>query len=296
MMAAMQAHSGAARQWLEQRYGTCVPPRLPPRLLAHALASPARSRASTRRGSPGGHRHRSVTAEHTTQASARLHKPPSRPFRLPADARADEYPTRSGATRSSPRRSESAIARNLYRRANPRGHPSSSISMPPMSASSMSGSNASANRRESPGSFCSFPRSFEPRSARCRACHGGGPGSREPRAGDRTVRARSRRHTGGARDCGCGFGALRVAFGRDCSPTRSGKPARARPRPPASTPLLWRISCHGSIRSGRRLRAAEMDALLREMEATPLSGQCNHGRPTYVSLDLADIEKLFGRR
>jgi len=60
--------------------------------------------------------------------------------------------------------------------------------------------------------------------------------------------------------------------------------------------VLSRISCHGSIRAGRRLRAAEMDALLREMEATPLSGQCNHGRPTYVSLDLADIEKLFGRR
>lgn len=60
--------------------------------------------------------------------------------------------------------------------------------------------------------------------------------------------------------------------------------------------VLSRISCHGSIRAGRRLRPAEMDALLREMEATPLSGQCNHGRPTYVSLGLADIEKLFGRR
>lgn len=59
--------------------------------------------------------------------------------------------------------------------------------------------------------------------------------------------------------------------------------------------ILSRMSCHGSIRSGRRMTAPEMNALLREMEATPLSGQCNHGRPTYVTLDLADIEKLFGR-
>ncbi|MFN3259133.1 MAG: DNA mismatch repair endonuclease MutL [Pikeienuella sp.] len=60
--------------------------------------------------------------------------------------------------------------------------------------------------------------------------------------------------------------------------------------------VLSRIACHGSVRAGRRLNVDEMNALLREMEATPNSGQCNHGRPTSVSLDLAGIERLFGRR
>ncbi len=59
--------------------------------------------------------------------------------------------------------------------------------------------------------------------------------------------------------------------------------------------ILSRMACHGSIRSGRAMRVDEMNALLRQMEATPLSGQCNHGRPTYVELKLADIERLFGR-
>lgn len=60
--------------------------------------------------------------------------------------------------------------------------------------------------------------------------------------------------------------------------------------------VLSRMACHGSVRSGRQMRPDEMNALLREMESTPHSGQCNHGRPTYVELSLADIEKLFGRR
>lgn len=59
--------------------------------------------------------------------------------------------------------------------------------------------------------------------------------------------------------------------------------------------ILSRIACHGSVRTGRRMRGEEMNALLREMEATPHSGQCNHGRPTYVELKLSDIERLFGR-
>ena len=60
--------------------------------------------------------------------------------------------------------------------------------------------------------------------------------------------------------------------------------------------MLATVACHHSVRAGRRLAPAEMNALLRDMERTPGSGQCNHGRPTYVELKLADIERMFGRR
>ncbi len=59
--------------------------------------------------------------------------------------------------------------------------------------------------------------------------------------------------------------------------------------------VLATFACHHSVRSGRVLRVEEMNALLREMEVTPNSGQCNHGRPTFIELKLADIERLFGR-
>ncbi len=64
----------------------------------------------------------------------------------------------------------------------------------------------------------------------------------------------------------------------------------------AADHVLATFACHHSVRAGRRMRPEEMNALLREMERTPNSGQCNHGRPTYVELKLPDIERLFGRR
>ena len=60
--------------------------------------------------------------------------------------------------------------------------------------------------------------------------------------------------------------------------------------------ICSKMACHGSIRAGRDIQVDEMNDLLRKMESTPFSGQCNHGRPTYVELKIGDIEKLFGRK
>ena len=60
--------------------------------------------------------------------------------------------------------------------------------------------------------------------------------------------------------------------------------------------VIARLACHGSIRAGRRLAAAEMDALLRQMESTPRAATCSHGRPTFLKLSRAELERLFGRR
>jgi DNA mismatch repair protein MutL len=83
---------------------------------------------------------------------------------------------------------------------------------------------------------------------------------------------------------------------RDLAAALAGEGASAAPLEKRLDRVLATLACHHSVRAGRRLGADEMNALLREMERTPGSGQCNHGRPTYVELKLADVEKLFGRR
>jgi len=60
--------------------------------------------------------------------------------------------------------------------------------------------------------------------------------------------------------------------------------------------VMARLACHGSIRAGRRMLQPEMDALLRQMEATPRAATCSHGRPTFLKLSRADVERMFGRR
>ena len=90
----------------------------------------------------------------------------------------------------------------------------------------------------------------------------------------------------------------RPSRGRCCaiSPTNWRSWTRRRRWHARLDAVIARLACHGSIRAGRRLNAAEMDALLRQMEATPRAATCSHGRPTFLKLSKAEIEKLFGRR
>jgi DNA mismatch repair protein MutL len=87
-----------------------------------------------------------------------------------------------------------------------------------------------------------------------------------------------------------------IARLRDDSAADLARLDAALPLEEALLRVVASMACHGSVRAGRRLTAPEMDALLRDMEATPYSGQCIHGRPTYIALARADIERLFGRR
>lgn len=82
----------------------------------------------------------------------------------------------------------------------------------------------------------------------------------------------------------------------DCGSGTGNSSAGRKPLEDRLEAMCSLYACHGSVRAGRRLTIEEMNALLREMEATPKSGQCNHGRPTYVELKLTDVERLFGRR
>ncbi len=113
------------------------------------------------------------------------------------------------------------------------------------------------------------------------------------RSGDRGVRAGcgdGARAAGGARFARAGAAAARL--GRRAG-TELDEATALNARLDA---VIARLACHGSIRAGRRLNGAEMDALLRQMEATPRAATCSHGRPTFLKLSKAEIERLFGRR
>jgi DNA mismatch repair protein MutL len=152
---------------------------------------------------------------------------------------------------------------------------------------------ARARRRRHRRAIAAHPRGRGTRSGRSRPGAGGGRHARLARS--RGGRFRPRRAPRAGSALGLAGGRIK-ALVQDIADALAEWGSGAGAVEERLDAVLSRMACHGSVRSGRRLKPEEMNALLREMEATPLSGQCNHGRPTYVELKLADIERLFGRR